>query len=107
LALLDSMKLIHKMKLWTNMKFSPYQNQERWGFILWHMYWDQWFQPFFRYSIFTQVVSSIRVKYFYEIHSTSVLRPNEHYSHWSMMLGMEVSCEIYTQLQHKDILSRY
>jgi hypothetical protein len=47
---------------------------------------------------FTQVVSSIRVTYFYEINPTSALGPNECYSYWCMMLGKEVSCEIYKQL---------
>jgi hypothetical protein len=53
----------------------------------------------------TQVVSSIRVTYFYEIHPTSALRPNEYYLHWSMMLGKEVSCEIYTQFTDTRILN--
>jgi hypothetical protein len=45
-----------------------------------------------------QVISSFWVTYFYEIHPNSALRPNDCYSYWSMMLGKEVSCEIYTQL---------
>jgi hypothetical protein len=51
-GLLDSMKLKHEMNLWTNMKFSPNQNQEWFGVILWHMYWDQWFEPVARYSTY-------------------------------------------------------
>jgi hypothetical protein len=50
---LDSMKLNHKMKLWTNMKFSPYQNHEWWGVFLWHMYWDLWFETLARYSTYS------------------------------------------------------
>jgi hypothetical protein len=98
-GLLDSMKLKDKMKSWTNMKFSPYQNQEGWGVILWHMYWDRWLNLLPDIQHNTQVVFSIRLAYFYEIHPTSTLRPNECYSHWRMMLGMEVSCEIHSQLQ--------
>jgi hypothetical protein len=101
------MKLKHKMKLWTNMKFSPNQNQK-------------WFKlscdicteindlnmlPNIQHI--TQVVFSIRGTFFNEIHPTSPLRPNECYSHWSMRIGKEVSCEIYTQLHQKYIFSRY
>jgi hypothetical protein len=98
-GLMDSMKLKHKMKVWTNMKFSPNQNHEWWGVILWYMYWDQWFEPVARYLTYTKVVSRIRVTCFCEIHPTSALRPNECYSQWSMKLGNEVSCLIHTQLQ--------
>jgi hypothetical protein len=51
-GLLNSMKLKHKMKIWTNMKFSTNQNQEWFGVILWHvlrsMIWTCWqsFPPF-------------------------------------------------------------
>jgi hypothetical protein len=98
-GLIDCMKLKHKTKLWTNMKFSPHQNQDWFGDNLWHMSWDQWFEPVPDIQHITQIVSSIRITCFYELHLTSALRPNECYSHWSMMLGKEVSCEIYTQLQ--------
>jgi hypothetical protein len=67
-GLLNSMKLKHKMKLWTNMKFSPYQNQEWWGVVLRHMSCDQWIEPVARYQHIIQVVSSVRVTCFQEIH---------------------------------------
>jgi hypothetical protein len=51
-GLFDSMKLKHKMNLWTNMKFPPQQNQKWWGFGVWHIYWDQRFEPFARYSTY-------------------------------------------------------
>jgi hypothetical protein len=98
-GLLDSMKLKHKMKLWTT-----------WNFLLTKTRTDGYLSsdkcteindlnllPDIHHN--TQVVSSIRVTCFHEIHPTSTLRPNECYSHWSLMLEKEVSCEIHTQLQ--------
>jgi hypothetical protein len=51
-GLLDSMKLKHKMKLWTNIKFSPNQYQRWFGVIRWHMNWDKWLEPVARYSTY-------------------------------------------------------
>jgi hypothetical protein len=87
------------MKLGANMKFSPNKNQDWFGVIFWHTYWDQWLNLLSDTAHIIQVVFSIRVTCFYEIHPTSVLRPNECCSHWSMMLGKEVSCEIFNELQ--------
>jgi hypothetical protein len=95
------------MKLTNKKKFSPYQNQEWWGVVLWNMYWIYDLNLLADIQHITQVVSSIRVICFHEIHANSALRTNECYSHWSMMLGKEVSGEKYTQLQQKDIFSWY
>jgi hypothetical protein len=98
-GLLDSRKLKHKMKAWTtwyNLLFKPRSDLELSCDICTEIN-DLNLLP--NIQNVTQVVSRIRVTYFYEIHATSALRANECYSHWSMMLGKEISCEIYTQLQ--------
>jgi hypothetical protein len=51
-GLLDSTKLKHKWSFEQKMKFSPFKNQEWWGVVLWHMYWDQWFVPVAIYSTY-------------------------------------------------------
>jgi hypothetical protein len=98
-GLLDSMKLNHKMKLWTT-----------WNFLLTKTRSDgelscdvcteiNDLNLFPDIQHITQDVSSIRVTCFRKIHPTSALRPNECYSLRSLMLEKEVSCEIQTPLQ--------
>jgi hypothetical protein len=99
MGLTSFMKLNHKMKLWTNMKFSPYQNQEWWGVILWHTYWDKLFEPVGKYSTYYPSCFQYQSYIFLWNSSYLSIKANECYSPWSMMLGQEVSCEIYTQLQ--------
>jgi hypothetical protein len=99
MGLLDAMKLNLKIKSWTTCNFllTKKRSDGELSCDICTEINDLNLLPDTQHI--TQVVSSIRVTCFHEIHPTSALRPNECYSHWSMMLGKEVSCEIHTQLQ--------
>jgi hypothetical protein len=98
-GLLDSMKLKHKMMVGTNIKFLLTKTRNDWELScdICTEINDLNLLPDIQHI--NQVVSCMRVTCFYEIRPTSALRPNECCSHWSMMLGKEVPCEIFTQLK--------
>jgi hypothetical protein len=89
----------HKMKLWTNVKFLLFKTRSdgELSCAICTEINDSNLMP--DIQPITQVVSSVTVICFYEIHPTSALRTNDCCSHSSRMLAKEVSCETHTQLQ--------